>query len=89
MFEKQGDTKTQGKSLSAPETAANDPALLTRKDLAKKLRLSPRSIDNLQRRKALPVIRLSRRCIRFSWLAVMRALERFEIKEAANERSIK
>jgi len=81
---------THDSLVPATGSAANDSAaLLTRKQLAKKLNLSPRSIDNLQRSKKIGCIRLSPRCIRFSLPAVMRALERFAIKEVANERSIK
>ena len=58
-----------------------DPALLTRKQLAKKLGLSTRSIDNLQKRRALPVCKISPRCCRYSLAAVLRALNRFTIEE--------
>lgn len=70
-----------GDTAPAPESAANDPALLTRKQLAKKLGLSTRSIDNLQKRRALPVMKLSNRCCRYSLQAVLRALGRFTIEE--------
>jgi DNA-binding XRE family transcriptional regulator len=74
--------KTRGKSAPANGSAAEDPALLTRKQLAKKISLSTRSVDSLQKRKVIPVIRLSPRCCRFSLEAVLRALGRFEVKEA-------
>ena len=61
-------------------SAANDPALLTRKQLAKKLGLSTRSIDNLQKRRALPVIKLTARCCRYSLPACLAALQRFEVE---------
>jgi hypothetical protein len=61
---------------------AHSPELLTRKELAKRLSLSPRSIDNLQRAKKISYIRLSPRCIRFHLPTVMNALGRFEVKEA-------
>ena len=57
-----------------------DPALLTRKQLAKKLGLSTRSIDNLQKRRALPVIKLTARCCRYSLPACLAALRRFEVE---------
>ena len=57
-----------------------DPALLTRKQLAKKLGLSTRSIDNLQRRRAIPVIRLSPRCCRYSLAACLASLGRFQVE---------
>jgi hypothetical protein len=69
-----------GDTVSAPGSAANEPALLSRKQLAKKLGLSTRSIDNLQQRKAIPVIRLSPRCCRYSLAACLAALHRFEVE---------
>lgn len=70
-----------GDTVPAPGSTANEPALLTRKQLAKKLGLSTRSIDNLQRRRALPVVKLSSRCCRYSLAACLRALGRFTIEE--------
>jgi hypothetical protein len=68
-------------TVPAPGSAANDPALLTRKQLAKKISLSTRSVDTLQKRKAIPFIRLSARCVRFEIDRVLAALRRFELKE--------
>lgn len=59
------------------------PSLLTRKQLARAVSLSTRTIDALQKRKVIPVIVLSRRCCRFSLEAVLRALGRFEVKEVS------
>lgn len=56
-------------------------ALLKKKQLAAALNLSPRSIDNLQAQKKIPVIILSPRCCRYSLEAVLRALGRFTIEE--------
>lgn len=56
--------------------------LVTKPVLADQLKLSVRSIDNLVRRKAIPIIRLSPRCVRFDLKAVRRALGKFEIMEA-------
>jgi len=55
--------------------------LVTKRDLAEQLNLSVRSIDNLVRRRAIPIIRLSPRCVRFDSHAVQRALRRFEVTE--------
>jgi len=68
------------KDTVAVTKSIEDRALLTRKELAKTLGLSTRSIDNLQRTKKIAFIRLSRRCVRFSLAAVLRALARFEVK---------
>jgi hypothetical protein len=61
---------------------SSDVGLLTRKQLAQHLRVSCRSVDNMQARRQIPFLRLSRRCIRFDLQAVRRALVKFEIKEA-------
>ncbi len=65
---------------NAHGSAANEPALLTRKQLAQKLGLSERSIDNLQKQKAVPVIKLSKRCCRFSLAACLASLQRFQVE---------
>lgn len=62
------------------ETAAL--GLVTKGDLAEQLKLSVRSIDNLVQRKAIPIIRLSPRCVRFHLPSVSAALRKFEIREA-------
>jgi hypothetical protein len=67
--------------VSAPGSAANAPALLKRVQLAKAISVSPRTVDNLQREKKLPFLRLSKRCVRFHLPSVLRALGRFEVKE--------
>jgi hypothetical protein len=71
-----------GESVSASESAANDPALLTRRQLARRLSVSSRTIDNLQRAKKISYIRLSPRCIRFHLPSVLAALRKFEVLEA-------
>ena len=75
-------TAHSGKSVPAIESAALDSEkLLTRRELAKRLGLSPRSISNLQARKQIPFVRLSARCVRFDVVRVLRALSKFEIRE--------
>ena len=69
-------------SVSAPGSVANDPALLKRRQLAKALSVSARSIDNWQRDKRIPFIKVSPRCILFDLASVLAALKRFEIREA-------
>jgi hypothetical protein len=63
-------------------SGAHDRELLTRKELAQRLSLSMRSIDNLQRAKKISYIRLSPRCIRFHLPTVMKALRAYQIKAA-------
>jgi hypothetical protein len=56
--------------------------LLKRTELARALNISPRSVDNFQKAKRIPVIRITPRCVRFSLPAVVKALEKFQVKEA-------
>jgi hypothetical protein len=64
------------------DLALLNPALLKRPELARAINLSSRSVDNLVARKMIPVIRISPRCCRFDLQAVLRALKRFEVREA-------
>ena len=57
-------------------------ALLKRKQLAVALAMSERTIDNLQRQKKIPVVKISPRCCRYDLAAVLRSLGRFTINEA-------
>ena len=64
------------------DLALLNPALLKRPQLAKAINVSPRSVDNLVARHMIPCVRISRRCVRFDLRAVLRALSKFEIREA-------
>jgi hypothetical protein len=65
-----------------PLSAGTDqPALVTRGQLARQLSLSCRSVDNLQKQRKIPFIRISRRCVRFHVPSVLTALRRFEVRE--------
>jgi hypothetical protein len=77
------DSKTQGNSPSVSESAANDLALLKRNQLARALNASSRSVDNWQRQKKIPYIKISPRCVRFYLPAVLAALRKFEVKEVS------
>ena len=55
--------------------------LLTKDELASRLKLRRRGVEGLVARRIIPVIRISRRCVRFSWKAVENALARHEVKE--------
>ena len=76
MITSEPNSKAQGDSLST------NPALLKRHELARALNASPRSVDNWQRQKKIPYIKISPRCVRFYLPAVLAALRRFEVKEA-------
>jgi hypothetical protein len=69
-------------NVLVPLTATDDMALLKRPQLARALNVSPRSVDNFVARKIIPKIQISARCVRFDLGAVIRALKRFEVKEA-------
>lgn len=49
--------------------------------VAKRLGVSKRFVQDLVKAKAIPVIRLGRRCVRFDPDAVLVAVKRFEVKE--------
>jgi len=49
--------------------------------VARKLHVSKRFVQDLVKAKAIPVIRLGRRCVRFDPDAVLTAVKRFEVKE--------
>jgi hypothetical protein len=69
-------------NVLGPPSVHDDPALLKRPQLARAINVSPRTIDNFVARKIIPAIRISARCVRFDLGAVLRALKRFEVKEA-------
>ena len=58
-----------------------DTGLVTKKELAPVLRVSTRTVDNWQRNKILPYIKVGR-LVRFNITRCLRALERFERTEA-------
>ena len=70
-----------GDSRQADERAAGCRELLTKDELAKRLKLTRRGVECLVARRLIPVIRISRRCVRFSWNAVQAALARLEVRE--------
>jgi len=61
--------------------AADQLALLKRRQLARALNMSCRSIDNWQKQRKIPFIRISPRCVRFHLPSVLAALRRFEVRE--------
>lgn len=60
--------------------SADIPGLDNKKTIAQVTRVSTRTIDTWMRNKRIPFLRLSSRCIRFNRDAVLRALQRFEVK---------
>lgn len=54
----------------------NDP-YLTKKEVANRLRVTTSAVDKWMAAGKLPCIRLSRRCVRFKWAAVVAAVEAY------------
>ena len=63
----------------AHETTATD--LLTIDQVAAKLGLKRSAVETLIARRAIPVIRINRRVLRFCWPAVEAALAKLTVKE--------
>src|SRR5262245_39338818 len=61
--------------------AIDDLALLRRCQLARVISVSPRTVDNWQKQKRIPYLKLSARCVRYHLPSVLAALRRFEIRE--------
>ena len=55
--------------------------LLKKDELASELNISPRSVDNLIQSRKIPVIRITRRIVRFDLEKVRRALDKYEVRE--------
>jgi excisionase family DNA binding protein len=68
-------------AVMTPPGAVNPGAYLTKAQLATQLGISPRFVEKLMQRKVLPVVRISRRCVRFNVARVEAALARLEAKE--------
>ena len=69
-------------NVLVPLCAADDPALLKRPQLARAINVSVRTVDNWQKQKRIPYLKLSARCVRYHLPSVLAALRRFEIREA-------
>ena len=55
--------------------------LLKRGELAERLSMSQRGVAELTRKRMIPVIRLGRKCVRYDFVKVKAAIDRFEIRE--------
>jgi len=72
---------TQKYLTTVNSPTSNSQQLLTKDELAERLRLTRRGVECLVARKLIPIIRISHRCVRFSWDAVKAALAKLEVKE--------
>jgi excisionase family DNA binding protein len=55
--------------------------LLTKDEIAQRLNVTRRGVECLVANRRIPVIRFSRRCVRFDWERVKAAIHRFEVRE--------
>jgi hypothetical protein len=69
-------------NVLVPLLAGDDLALLKRPQLARAINVSPRTVDNWQKQKRIPFLKLSARCVRYHLPSVLAALRRFEVREA-------
>ena len=83
MTTKQAHNVARVPNALVPLAATDDLKLLKRPQLARALNVSPRTVDNWQKQKKIPFLRLSERCVRFSLEGVLRALKKFEVKEVS------
>jgi hypothetical protein len=68
------------------DTLGDGAEFLTKDELAKLLKLKRRGIECLVFRRVIPVIRLSRRVVRFNLKAVINALAQYEIREIGRKK---
>jgi len=73
-------------NVLVPLAAIDDLALLKRRQLARVISVSPRTVDNWQKQRRIPYIKLSARCVRYHLPSVLAALRRFEVREAGYRR---
>ncbi len=67
--------------ISASNIESISKRLLSKKELARALGVSPRTIENWLAAKKIPQLRLSARLTRFNLARVESALSRYEVKE--------
>ena len=73
---------TQTHKDGNPAAERGEDYLLTKIDLAERLRVKPRTVDNWMKLGRLPYIKIGggqRGTVRFSWPAVKKSLLRFEV----------
>jgi hypothetical protein len=75
-------TQNPVRNTHSSHTVPASEALLKRPQLARAINVSPRTVDNWQKQKRIPFLKLSARCVRFHLPAVLAALRKFEVKEA-------
>ena len=69
-----------GYLLTKQQLADYDYYLLTKEQLAERLGLKVRGVESLAASRKIPAIRISGRCVRFSWPRVLAALRKLEVE---------
>jgi len=69
------------KRLKLAQQTIQPQHLLNKREVAARLGLTVRGVECLLARRVIPVIRLSRRCVKFNWDRVKEALARYEVRE--------
>jgi excisionase family DNA binding protein len=69
---------TQRHKDGNPAAERGEDYLLTKTDLAERLRVKPRTVDNWMAAGRLPFLKVGK-TVRFSWPAVKKSLLRFEV----------
>ena len=82
-FEAGGASQNTSATIS---NTATQRVLLTKKELAAALNVSPRTVENWIAENRIPRLRLSARLTRFSLPKVEAALNRYEVKEVGARR---
>jgi len=68
--------------MNKNSAVALEESLVNKRTLARAVSASIRSVDNWIRERKIPVVRISKRCVRFHLPSVLAALRKFEIQEA-------
>ena len=53
----------------------NDNDLITKEELARRLKVTQSAVNKWMAKRRLPYIKLGRRCVRFRWADVLKSLE--------------
>jgi hypothetical protein len=70
-------------NLPVPVSPTEHRALLKRGELAQAINVSPRTVDNWQKQKRIPYLKITNRCVRYHLPSVLAALRKqFEVLEA-------
>lgn len=81
MFTPTREKNTPAGIRPVTETTADVSGLVTKKVVAHAASVSTRCVELWLKRRLIPVVRLSPRCVRFHLPSVLAALRRLEVKE--------